>query len=97
MLKKFVKLCKNHKKVLVFPVLHSKVHILLRFSKKLRRRASARLQLLEALSDLSDIQTHGHRDSMTESAQSADSVKTRVLLLNDPRGSSEWHLEHIAF
>ena len=50
MLKKFVKLCKNHKKVLVFPVLRSKVHILRRFSKKLRRRASARLQLLEALS-----------------------------------------------
>ena len=34
----------------VFPVLRSKIQILRRCSKILRRRASARLQLLEALS-----------------------------------------------
>ena len=50
MLKSFVKLSQNHKKVLVFPVSRSKVQILRRFSKKLRRRASSRPQLLEALS-----------------------------------------------
>ena len=33
----------------VFPVLRSKIQILRRCSKNLRRRASARLQLLEAL------------------------------------------------
>ena len=48
----FVKLCQNYKKVLVFPVLHSKVHILRRFSKKLRGRASSRPQLLEALTTM---------------------------------------------
>ena len=49
-LKNFVKICQNHKKkVPVFPILRSKVQILCRCSKILRRRASARLQLLEAL------------------------------------------------
>ena len=43
------KSCKNHKKVLVFPVFCLKVQILHGFSKKLRRRASSRPQLLEAL------------------------------------------------
>ena len=33
----------------VFPIMRSKLHILRRFLKMLRRRASARLQLLEAL------------------------------------------------
>ena len=36
-------------KILVFPILRSKVHILHRFLTILGRRASARLQLLEAL------------------------------------------------
>ena len=37
----------------VFPILQSKVHILRRFLKILRRRAFARLQLLEALDVMS--------------------------------------------
>ena len=45
----FVKLCRNHKKVPVFPVLRKKIQILRRCSKILRRGAYARLQLLEAL------------------------------------------------
>ena len=48
-LKNFVKLRQNNKNVPVFPVSRSKLQLLLRFLKMLRRRASARLQLLEAL------------------------------------------------
>ena len=49
-MKNFVKWCQNHKKkMLIFPVSRSKVKILLRFSKDLRRCATSRLQLLEAL------------------------------------------------
>ena len=48
-LRNFVKLYQNYKKVPVFPVLRSKIQILRKCSKILGRRASARLQLLEAL------------------------------------------------
>ena len=47
-LRNFVKLCRNHKKVPVFPV-YEKIQILRICSKILHRRASARQQLLEAL------------------------------------------------
>ena len=68
MLKKFFKLCKNHKKVLVFPVLRSKVHILGIFSKNLRRRASSRLQLLEALLPTASLKERGSRCSLLTAA-----------------------------
>ena len=48
-LKKFVILRQNKKNGPVFPVLRSKLQILRGFLKILRRRASARLQPLEAL------------------------------------------------
>ena len=60
--------CAKLKKRIVFPVLRSKVVIVCRFSKKLRKCASSRPQLLEALIRGSH-QTAGHPPHCRPSAR----------------------------